>query len=161
MSKLAPNTCPPCAKQHGKIIDISFLKYKTYVAAHTYCQYIYVPMRTKVVGTVTNQGANGADVYLTYFGRLPSYYIDKDTALQAGWKTTKKSISSLFPGKMIGGDEFFNSASKLPSAPGRVWYEADINYTGENRNRDRILYSNNGLMFVTYDHYHTFYEILH
>ena len=39
------------------------------------------------------------------------------------------------------------------------WYEADINYTGGFRTHDRILYSNDGLIFVTYEHYQTFYEI--
>ena len=42
---------------------------------------------------------------------------------------------------------------------GRVWYEADINYDGGYRSNDRILYSNDGLIFVTYDHYKTFYEV--
>ena len=161
MSKLAANPCLPCVQLHGKIVEILFLKYQPRIQDHPYCQCVYVPMRTKAVGTVTTQGANGADVHLAYFGHLPSYYIDKRAAQQAGWKSTNESFSSLFPGKMIGGDEFFNNASKLPSAPGRIWYEADINYTGGNRNSERILYSNDGLMFVTYDHYHTFYEILH
>jgi predicted transcriptional regulator len=60
---------------------------------------------------------------------------------------------------MIGGDVFANSSAKLPSAPGRIWYEADINYVSGKRNRQRVLYSNDGLIFVTYDHYQTFYEI--
>ena len=86
-------------------------------------------------------------------------YVDTDAAQQAGWKMTKKKLSSALPGKMLGGDVFANSASKLLSAPGRVWYEADINYSGGKRNRQRIVYSNDGLMFATYDHYQTFYEI--
>lgn len=60
---------------------------------------------------------------------------------------------------MIGGDQYYNDDLKLPSISGRIWYEADINYTGGSRNRQRILYSNDGLIFVTYDHYQTFYEI--
>ena len=60
---------------------------------------------------------------------------------------------------MLGGDVFANSAAKLPSAPGRIWYEADINYYDGRRNRHRVLWSNDGLIFVTYDHYSTFYEI--
>lgn len=79
---------------------------------------------------------------------------------RVGRNTTKKKLSSVLPGKMLGGDEFKNKAGKLPSAQGRVWYEADINYTGGIRNRERIVYSNDGLIFATYDHYHTFYEIL-
>lgn len=45
------------------------------------------------------------------------------------------------------------------SAPGRIWYEADINYYEGRRNKHRILFPNDGLIFVTYDHYLTFYEI--
>ena len=47
----------------------------------------------------------------------------------------------------------------LPSAPGRVWYEADLNYYRGKRNTHRILWSNDGLVFVTYDHYLTFIEV--
>ena len=60
---------------------------------------------------------------------------------------------------MIGGNVYKNREGKLPGQPGRIWYEADINYTGGFRTHDRILYSNDGLIFVTYDHYQTFYEI--
>jgi len=65
----------------------------------------------------------------------------------------------VLPGKMIGGDPYDNANQKLPSAPGRQWYEADIDYTEGKRNSARVLYSNDGLVFVTYDHYHTFYEV--
>ena len=56
-------------------------------------------------------------------------------------------------------DVFANKEKKLPDAPGRVWREADINYKKGFRNRQRVLYSNDGLVFVSYDHYHTFYEV--
>lgn len=61
---------------------------------------------------------------------------------------------------MIGGDPYRNKDAKLPIAPDRTWYEADINYTRGKRNSHRIVYSNDGLIFVSYDHYHTFYEIV-
>ena len=54
---------------------------------------------------------------------------------------------------------YFDLHGKLPSVDGRIWYEADINYTGGIRNSSRILYSNDGLVFVTYDHYFTFNQI--
>lgn len=60
---------------------------------------------------------------------------------------------------MIGGNVYQNRDNKLPDSDGRVWYEADINYNDGYRNRQRVLYSNDGLVFVTYDHYQTFYEI--
>ena len=73
--------------------------------------------------------------------------------------STSKKLSSVLPGKMVGGDIYANDDNKLPTAPGRIWYEADINYVTGKRNRQRIVYSNDGLIFVTYDHYQTFYEI--
>ena len=159
MSKLTLFTCLLCTQQHGKIVDISMLKNKTKVNAHQNCECEYVSMRTKQVGAATDLGMEGADVYLAYFGRLPDYYVDKQAAYDAGWQIKSKKLSSVLPGKMIGGDIFANNSLKLPSAPGRVWYEADINYESGYRNRQRILYSNDGLIFVTYDHYQTFYEI--
>ena len=116
-------------------------------------------MRTKTVGTATNMGYNGADAQIFYMKKLPSYYISKKQARKAGWQDWKGNLNDVLPDKMIGGDIYKNKEGKLPSAPGRVWYEADINYDNGYRNRQRILYSSDGLIFVTYDHYQTFYEI--
>ena len=159
MSKLTLYTCLYCAQQHGKIVDISILENKTEVNAHENCQCEYVPMRTKTAGTATELGMDGADAYIVRFGRLPDYYVNKQAAQQAGWQTTSKKLSSVLPGKMIGGDVYVNDDFKLPTSSGRIWYEADINYVSGKRNRQRIVYSNDGLIFATYDHYQTFYEI--
>ena len=64
------------------------------------------------------------------------------------------------PEEMLGGMIYDNDSGHLPSAPGRMWYKADINYYEGRRNKHRILYSNDGLIFVTYDYYETFYEIV-
>ena len=114
----------------------------------------------QTIGMATNMWYNGADAQLFYNNRLPSYYISKNQARQSGWQDWKGNLDEVLPGKMIGGDVYRNRDQKLPSAPGRVWYEADINYNKGYRNRERILYSNDGLMFVTYDHYQTFYEMV-
>lgn len=90
---------------------------------------------------------------------MPDYYITKAKAKQLEWVAIKGNLSKVLPNKMIFGGEYFNDDDKLPSANGRKWYEADINYTGGYRNNDRILFSNDGLFFVTYDHYETFVEI--
>ena len=102
MSKLTLYTCFYCAQQHGKIFDISILEDKTDVNAHERCWCEYVPMRTKKTGTATDLGMNGADAYIARFGMLPDYYVDKQTARQAGWQTTSNKISSVLPGKMVG-----------------------------------------------------------
>lgn len=161
-SKLTLFTCKICAENHGKIFEISILgnSYEKDVNEHDRCKCIYVPMRTKTIGTATNMWYNGADAQLFYNNRLPSYYISKNQARQSGWQDWKGNLDEVLPGKMIGGDVYRNRDQKLPSAPGRVWYEADINYNKGYRNRERILYSNDGLMFVTYDHYQTFYEMV-
>ena len=116
-------------------------------------------MRTKPVGTATNQGESGADFQLYHYNKLPDYYINKDDASNAGWINTEGNLHKVLPNKMIGGDIFKNKNNKLPSTPNRTWFEADINYSKGFRNNERILYSNDGLLFITYDHYHTFYEI--
>ena len=159
MSMLLPTSCQDCVEQHGTIVDISILRNRLWVQAHPNCRCIYVPMRTKQLGTVTDAGMEGADAYLVYEGRLPGYYIDKEHAQQDGWQRVYDTLSEVLPEKMIGGDIYQNRERKLPSANGRIWYEADINYEKGYRNRERILYSSDGLMFVTYDHYQTFYEI--
>ena len=162
MSKLKNTTCTTCWDNHGKIEDISILKNSNEmpVNKHAYCKCVYVPMRTKRAGTVTNMGYNGAEVYLLYMNRLPDYYVNKETAYEAGWKDKYMYLSDALPGKMLGGDIYFNDDEKLPTEIGRLWREADVNYGGGKRNRQRILYSNDGLLFATYDHYHTFYEII-
>lgn len=163
MSVLGPKTCEDCEDNHGKIFSISILNALKArpVGKHPRGRCIYVPMRTRAVGTATNQGENGADFHLYYYHKLPDYYINKSTAFLHGWKAGKRDLNKLLPGKMIGGDIYDNENSKLPVRPGRIWFEADINYAGgKRRNRQRTLYSNDGLLFITLDHYHTFYEII-
>ncbi len=64
------------------------------------------------------------------------------------------------PNKMIFRGKHKNKNGHLSMKPERVWYEADINYKSGYRNKQRIVYSNDGLIFVTYDHYKTFTEIV-
>lgn len=159
MSKLTLFTCLYCAQQHGKIVDISTIENKTEVNAHKNCQCEYVPMRAKNAGTATNQGINGVDVYLMKYWKLPDYYVTKEVAKSAGWVSWKGNLDDVLPTSMIGGNVYKNRDGKLPQANGRIWYEADINYDGGFRSRHRILFSNDGLIFASYDHYQTFYEI--
>lgn len=161
MSILSKTTCQKCVEGHGTIAPASILEgqFEKPVDEHENCYCKWVRMRTKTVGTATNVGKNGADWFLLYNRTLPSYYVTKKQAEAQGWISKKKNLAKVCPQKMIGGDPYKNKDGKLPSAPNRIWYEADINYTGGKRNRQRILYSNDGLIFVTYDHYQTFYEI--
>jgi len=159
-STLSPTTCNRCEKRHGKIVSVDDWKAKKTVALHIYCGCILVYMRTVSAGQGTYSGENGADYHLYYYGVLPSYYITKEEADSFGWDPLLGNLNIVVPDKMIGGNIYKNKNDKLPSATNRIWYEADINYVEGYRGQSRILYSNDGLIFVTYDHYETFYEII-
>lgn len=113
-----------------------------------------------MAGTVTKLGPLGADAQLCYLKKLPDFYVTKKDALKSGWKRALGNLNDVLPGKSLGGDIFYNDLGKLPSEASRVWREADFDYIRGYRNDKRILYSNDGLLFATYDHYQTFYEIL-
>jgi hypothetical protein len=93
--------------------------------------------------------------YLRTHGELPNYYLTKREAATQGWVPSEGNLGEVLPGMMIGGDIFGNSERLLPAKKGRVWREADFDYKEGTRNAKRILYSNDGLIFVTYDHYKT------
>lgn len=148
--------CEECRKMHGKIFPISELV----LPLHLYCRCVIVALQAVASGYATIEGTAGADDWLKNYGKLPDHYISKDIAKQQGWKPQKGNLSTIAPGKAIGGDRYFNSDGHLPSAPGRIWYEADINYAAGYRSAERILYSNDGLIFVTYDHYESYIEVV-
>lgn len=152
-------TCGYCAKMHGCIFEINdpltFLH-----PAHMNCRCEIETLLTIIAGNATREGQDGADFWLKNYGRLPYCYISKKDAKLQGWKPIQGNLDQVLPNMMIGEDIYKNRNGHLPYWPGRVWYEADINYTGGFRTRHRILYSNDGLVFVTYDHYETFIEIV-
>lgn len=113
-----------------------------------------------VIGTSTIEREAGADNCIYSFNRLPNKYITKKVAHTMGWNSILGNWRKKIPDAVIGGDIYNNYNKKLPTISGRIWYEADINYNGGYRNSHRIVYSNDGLMFVTYDHYNTFYELI-
>lgn len=89
---------------------------------------------------------------------LPACYITKAEARRRGWNAGDGNLCDVLPGKAIGGDRFTNRERTLPVAPGRVWFEADLNYNCGHRNADRLLFSSDGLVYVTYNHYKNFIE---
>lgn len=97
--------------------------------------------------------------YLRAFGKLPSNYITKKEAQALGWVSTLGNLWDVAPGKSIGGDRFGNYEGQLPTAKGRKYTECDIDYSGGSRNAKRIIFSNDGLIFYTEDHYTTFEEM--
>jgi hypothetical protein len=94
--------------------------------------------------------------YIKKYNRLPDNFITKKDAGTLGWNPSKGNLWAVAPGKSIGGDVFRNREKKLPVKRGRIWYEADIDYQGGKRGKDRILFSSDGLIYKTEDHYRTF-----
>lgn len=98
-------------------------------------------------------------VYLHSFGHLPSNFITKKEAQKLGWNNKEGNLDEVAPGKSIGGDRYKNYEGMLPEEEGRTYQECDINYDGGYRNAERIIYSNDGLIFYTGDHYETFEQL--
>lgn len=91
--------------------------------------------------------------YLQQHHRLPDYFVTKKQARAAGWDARSGNLCQVLPGKAIGGDRFSNREHSLPTASGRVWREADINYHCGRRGADRVLFANDGLIYISRDHY--------
>lgn len=151
-------TCFNCADNHGRIFDINDSTVML-PPLHLYCRCTLEEMEAIEAGSATNNGTDGADYWLKYYGSLPNYYVSRPQLEALGWKYGDRP-SKFAPGRMYGGDIYNNDDRKLPYRSGRIWHEADINYTPGRRNQHRIVWSNDGLLFVTYDHYRTFYEIV-
>ena len=151
-------TCIECRSRHGQIYSSDEVV-DPEPPLHNNCRCDIIPMESVEAGNATKNEKDGADYWLKHFGELPEYYVTKEELIKYGWSDGKKP-SKFAPGKMYSKGVYENSDGHLPDAPGRIWYEADINYYEGRRNRHRVLWSNDGLIFVTYDHYETFYEIV-
>ena len=98
-------------------------------------------------------------LYIHLYGHLPENFITKDEARKLGWEGG--GLDDYAKGKCIGGDRFGNYESLLPEVKGRTYYECDINTLGaEKRGAERIVFSNDGLVYYTPNHYETF-ELLY
>ena len=151
--------CIDCARLHGTIYKIGEMP-QTDPPLHDNCRCSIRVMEALLAGTATGKGKNGADWWIATLNQLPPYYITKDEARSLGWKAWKGNLATVAPNKMLAKGVYYNDNRHLPDTEGRVWYEADINYTFGWRGNERILYSNDGLIFITRDHYRTFIEIV-
>ena len=97
--------------------------------------------------------------YINKYNKLPSNYITKKEAENLGWESSKGNLWDVADGKSIGGDKFGNREGLLPKKSGRQYYECDIDYNGGYRGAKRIIYSNDGLIYYTEDHYKTFEQL--
>ncbi|MBO5823682.1 MAG: hypothetical protein J6Q93_01830 [Prevotella sp.] len=99
--------------------------------------------------------AEDVALYIHTYGKLPNNFITKNKARDGGWPGG--SLEPYFPGMCIGGDRFGNKEGLLPDAKGRQWTECDIDTLGaDSRGAKRIVFSNDGLIYYTDDHYESF-----
>ena len=97
--------------------------------------------------------------YIHTYGHLPENFITKKQAQALGWEGG--SLEPYAPGKCIGGSRFGNYEGTLPEKDGRTYTECDIDTLGASkRGAKRIVFSNDGLIYYTEDHYETF-ELLY
>lgn len=95
-------------------------------------------------------------LYIKTYDKLPENYITKKEAAKLGWESNKGNLWDVTDKKSIGGDKFGNREGKLPVGENRQYFECDINYEGGFRGPERLVYSNDGLIYYTEDHYDTF-----
>ena len=143
----ANSKLPPAGETKG--YDLKSFNYE----AHNAKVYQDLKMDLK-----TQQSANSVIEHLQQHGKLPDEYVTKTQARQQGWS----GKNALHNGQ-IGGDIYRNDDLLLPTAKNRIWYEADIGIDSSiARNKQagiRLLYSNDGLIFITTDHYKTFKDV--
>jgi hypothetical protein len=97
--------------------------------------------------------------YIHTYNKLPSNYITKKEASKLGWESDEGNLWEVTDKMSIGGDKFGNKEGLLPKKEGRIYYECDVNYEGGYRGAERIVFSNDGLIFYTDDHYESFTQL--
>lgn len=93
-------------------------------------------------------------LYIHLYNELPDNFITKKEAKNLGW--SGGVLEDYAPGKAIGGDRFGNYEGLLPEKSGRSYTECDIDTKGKKRGAKRIVFSNDGLIYYTDDHYESF-----
>ena len=94
-------------------------------------------------------------LYIDTYGRLPVNFITKKEAQALGW--SGGDLWRYAEGKSIGGDRYNNYEGTLPTY--KKYTECDIDYHGGSRGAKRIVFSEDGYIYYTDDHYSTFVQL--
>ena len=124
--------------------------------------YAYDPVTdTEVVYDGEYTSKDEVALYIYAFGDVPGNYITKTKARKQGWVQDQGNLWDVLPGRSIGGGGFENIEGDVPVPydPDRTWKECDINYEGGYRGPERIVYSDDGYILYTGDHYETFEQL--
>ncbi len=149
----------------GDVITVSgrLMNYKGTVEFDEGCQLVSYTLNHPVeesqppqTGAANDDSRDAVALYIHENGCLPDFYLTKSQA-RSRYNWTGGPLDKLAPGLCIGGDTFTNYQKVLPDAPGRRWTECDIDTIGKSaRGAKRIVFSNDGLIYYTDDHYETF-----
>lgn len=139
-------------------IDSEDIGYEDAVATEEMVEDEGTGIQVEEGGTYTSKEEVAAYIY--EFGHLPDNFITKKEAKALGWVSSEGNLAEVAPGMSIGGDYFGNYEGLLPEEDGRDYYECDINSDGGYRGAERIVFSDDGLIYYTEDHYESF-ELLY
>jgi hypothetical protein len=98
-------------------------------------------------------------LYIHTYDELPDNYLTKEEARELGWEASEGNLWEVTDEMLIGGDYFGNREGLLPEEDGRDYFEADVNYEGGYRGSERLVYSTDGLIYYTDDHYDSFQQL--
>ena len=104
----------------------------------------------------TYSTADEVALYLHLYRELPPNFLTKEEARELGWDNSQGNLWTVAPGKSIGGDRFGNREGVLPDGN---YYECDVNYEGGYRGAERIVWSEDGAVYYTNDHYESFTQL--
>ena len=105
----------------------------------------------------TYSSAEDVAYYLHVYGHLPDNYMTKAEAEDEGWVASKGNLWDVEYGACIGGDRFGNYEGLLPK--GEKYYECDVNYDGGYRGEERLIFTRDGDVYYTGDHYKSFEKL--
>lgn len=118
----------------------------------------------KVIDRIDEDGSytskEDVALYIHTYEKLPENFITKRQAGELGWKSSEGNLWDVTDKMSIGGDKFGNREKLLTVKQGRQYYECDINYEGKYRGAERLVFSEDGLIYYTSDHYNSF-ELLY
>lgn len=142
------------------------MEYKGYVGSVEFSENdgVFFGKVQGVRSLISYEGTTAAELVADFHGAVEDYLalckregngITKNEAENLGW--SGGSLEPYAPGCSIGGGYFGNYEGLLPKKKGRKYYECDIDTRGKkSRGAKRIVFSNDGLIYYTDDHYESF-----
>lgn len=98
-------------------------------------------------------------VYLHTYGHLPSNYITLQEAKDLGYRESEDNLGEIAKDKAIGGDVYENTDGMFPKEEGRTYRQCDVNVKDGKRGEERLIYSNDGLIFYSGDLFETYEQV--